>query len=61
MLGILPFVDLKKQPRKENFCDFLKFTCFPQFKWKSFIAIMSLIELAFFLATLILGGIDIEG
>ena len=53
--------ELFKPPRNETISDMLKFTCFPHFTWKSFITIISLIDIALFVAMLIYNGINYDG
>jgi membrane associated rhomboid family serine protease len=50
-----------KPPRDETCWDMLKFACCPNFKWHSFIAIMTILDVMVYIFTLALGGLELGG
>ena len=43
----------QKDPREENFFDFLRYSCCPQFKLLSFIVVTSLVQIGMFIVSLV--------
>jgi len=59
MSSALPFmsgVGGSGDPRKETVCDMLRYTCCPQLKLKSFIAIITIVDIVMFIIVLAVGG-----
>lgn len=47
-----------KHPREEDPCDMIKFACCPNFQYKSFIFIITVVDVVVFAAMLMYGGVN---